>query len=123
MSREYIQRFGRLIKRLSKIACKKELERELNIILNDIIYDMGKIWAYYKENNYIISEQKKREFSWKCEKHHLKLNELVTEYKIFKSCPKCNEKLLMTTENFYIDRSRSDGLSYYCIQCGKKKQN
>ena len=122
MCEEYIKMFECLFGRLTKITSKKGLEKELNRILDEIIRDMGVIWSYYKKNNYIISEEERKSFYWKLEKHHNNLDEIAERYGILKRCPKCYAELPATTKYFYIDRSRKGGLSAACKQCLRTMQ-
>ena len=114
---EYIKMFETLLNRLTQMIIKKDLEKELNRILDEIIRDMGVIWSCYKRNNYNISDEEEKSFYWILENHNNNLDEIAEKYGILKGCPKCYAEFPATTKYFYIDRSRRGGLSVVCKQC------
>ena len=124
---EYIILFEELMKITSKITfntVSQEIKQQLITVTNNIIEDIRFVLGYGSMNEYNTEESqgKKLMILSKFQSHQRRLNSLVEQQSIRKTCSKCERVFPRTHAYFYRNCNAKDGFRNDCKKCHKTKQ-
>jgi len=122
MPLKYIVLFEELLEITKKITfntVSQKIKQQLADTTKSIIDDITYVLHYTSENGYGITKGKEFIINLMFQSHQKKLNSLVEQQSIRKTCSKCGRVFPRTRRYYYRDCKAKDGLRNDCKQCHK----
>jgi len=120
MPLEYIVLFEDLIEITKKITfntVSQEKKQQLTNVTTKIIEDITYVLNYTSKNGYDITKGKEFIIDLRFQSHQKRLNSLIEQLSIRKTCSKCGREFPRTRKYFYKDCNAKDGLRNDCAVC------
>ncbi|MFX1479973.1 MAG: hypothetical protein ACFFCI_17785 [Promethearchaeota archaeon] len=106
----------------SIISNTSEIGTRASTFLEEIIDDFVNILGYFKNGDFIFSEEEKLIYRGRLQTHRKKLVEVIEELSLVKKCSKCNKEFPASSKFFYQDKNAKYHLRSECKECHKRIQ-